>query len=201
MLLTGPCPRFKVAWTRVVAKGISRIHAEESEQNKGMQSHKHGVVLVVVKCARYVVVAEINLFIGIGDSHIPKPNQMDQEPCSKDKLGLVALVCPVVNSITPRLWAASTIKNRTWVFVGVVQVDNALGRQMHIRNKVHQVMVHDEDIAALETLDQRLPDIGLRDIGDGSMIAISAKGLEVGLTGVSIDIVGDTRLQKTLDVG
>ena len=110
----------------------------------------------MVESARDIIVANVDFFRRVGDTKVPNPDQMDHEGGCEDELWLIALVGPIVDSIAPWLGATGTIKDGAWVLVRVIQIDNALRRQMHVGDKVNQVLVHNKDVTTAKVLDQGL---------------------------------------------
>jgi hypothetical protein len=94
------------------------------------------------EAAGYVVVADVDLLVGIGSAKTPNPGENFGEGSREVEIWFGGWVDPVVDSITVIGRTMRGVEEGTGVFVGVIYIGYAEGRHMGV--------VAEQDKAAVE---------------------------------------------------
>ena len=73
----------------------------------------------------YVVIARVDLFVGVGNSEIPDPDALTFKALWVFKFRLCVFTCPVVDGKAPWEWVMGAVENWASFFVSVQDIDHA----------------------------------------------------------------------------
>jgi hypothetical protein len=88
-----------------------------------------------------VMVADIDFEVRVRDAKIPDPGKIGDKGAGKSECGLVGLVHPVVDGMTPAVRPTGSGTNNPRVLVRVLKIDDAMRGLLYIIQEIHDIWV------------------------------------------------------------